>query len=125
MNEDWLAKGGEFWEKSFLARISRPLLSSDLSETVSTLEHCAFSRCGGGSIPGTFVKQPHRILHKVEKIFSIISQLIVKVLKVLGNPRRRGVPANPAPLLDPPPLSSLLIHPWSGVLHAASIFGLY
>ena len=39
-----------------------------------------------------------------EIFLHFFSQLMMKVLKVLGHPRRRGVPAKP-----PPPF---LIHPW-------------
>ena len=50
--------------------------------------------------------EPERTWVKQKKVsVSIFSQLIMKVLKVLGHPRRRGVPAKPHPLPppDPPP----------------------
>ena len=45
---------------------------------------------------------------KGKKIFSIFSELMMKELKVLGHPRRRGVPAKPlppSPFQTPPPPS--------------------
>ena len=86
-------------------------------ETTSTLvvDHCTSNVAGAGSNPSTATLRVGRMLHKKKKIFSIFSQLIMKVLKILGYPRRRGVPAKPppSPLQTPPlPPPPLLILPW-------------
>ena len=53
--------------------------------------------CGVGSIPGTMLESCGRLAQKKKNFLSIFSLLMMKVLKVLGHPRRRGVPANPPP----------------------------
>ena len=64
-------------ENFFLARISRPSLSSDLSEMVSTptLDHGTFNCSKPHSIPGTVIKEPERILLRVKKKIYCLRQV--------------------------------------------------
>ena len=100
-------KEGTFWEKFFQTRLSRPSLSRSLSETVNipVVDQLSSKLSSVGSISGTMLKCLTGCCTKAMEFFFIISQLMMKVLKVLGHPRRRGVPANPppSPLQIPPP----------------------
>ena len=99
MNGYCWAKGGDFSGKNFQTRLNRPLQSNVLSEAVSApvVDHWSHRASGVGSIAGTMLNSSGTMAQEKKKILSIFSQLMMKVLKVLGHPRR-GVPASPPPL---------------------------
>ena len=107
-------KGRGFFRNNFQTRPDNPSQSGVLAVASSepVVDHCTCKVPGVGSIPGTMPQSSGRLAQNLTIFSFIFSQLMMKVLKVLGHPRRRGVPANPHPRpSDPPPLlPPLLIH---------------